>query len=476
MLSTTSPILINATVTISRTEFEVNSTLVRGDYVDVVLPTSVYLRGTGLQNDKTIVVRASAKVSVHVMGNEGRSTDGFHVLPTSQLGNDHYVLTYTPFGKTPSYICVSAFKSKTTTVKIRTESGRTYSIVLQQYDSYQLAMSGEDLSGSRVTSNYPVTVVAGNRVSDFIFGRGSGDSLLELIPPVTIWGTHVILSPFMGKDNGYLYRVVGTNVPTEVVISNVGTVTLTERQWFEGNITNDTMVTVTSDHPILVMQYIKEYGSNKHRTADPSMILAPSTNLYTSKSIVFPVFDVIKTTLNYFIHIVTECNKVTGLTYENISIANWEILASANGEMCSVRGNVTEGAVHTVGHEDGTAKFTVAVYGLAVFGSNAFTSYAYLAGIEDFGKNIICLADSAISRANHNTLNSLKIKGHHQGRIRNILWYKHPNRAKLTAIGMYRCDFPVHLNDGLKFPPKDDTSFVIQISYSKSPNQGSRTR
>ena len=389
MISTTSLTPIHATVTIPGTDFEAKNTLVRDNYIDMALPNSIYTSGAGVQNDKTIVVRASGKVSVHVMANEGKSGDGFLVLPTSQLGTDHYVLSYIPTGFARSLLCVSAFSSKSTAVEIRIKPNITHSIVLQQYESYQLSMKTKDLSGSQVISNHPVTVIAGTQWSRVKLlekgSKGSFDSFIEEMPPVTMWGTYVVMAPFTGKDNGYVYRILGTNVTTEATISDVGTICLTEGQWYEGDVTNDTMVAIKSDNPILVMQYIRSGGLERYLAADSSMILALSTNLYPSNSITIPVFNATATTYHYFINIITECNEVNGLTYDDESIATWERLTSADEEMCSVSGNVTAGAVHTVSHEDGNVNFAVSVYGLS---ANTYhrASYAYLAGKRYLGK------------------------------------------------------------------------------------------
>ena len=387
MISTTSPTPIHASVTIPGTDFEVKNTLVRDNHVDLTLPISVYLRDTGVQSDKTVVVRSSGKVSVHVITTDVKFADGFLVLPTNQLGTDHYVLSYIPFGGVRSFICVSAFSSESTTVELRIKPNITHSIVLQQYESYQLSLREIDLSGSRVFSNQPVTVTAGTQLSK-IGDVTRFNQLIEEMPPVTMWGTYVVMSPFRRGENGYVYRVLGTNVTTEATISNVGTITLTAGQWYEGEATNDTMVVIKSDYPILVMQYIKGDRLEMYFRTGASMILAPSTNLYPSNSITFPVFQVTKPTYDFFIHIITECNKVNGLTYDNESIASWDNFTSADEEMCSVSGNVTAGAVHTVSNDDGNANFTVNVYGLSVRHRGiGGTSYAYLAGIRHIGKN-----------------------------------------------------------------------------------------
>ena len=391
MISTASNGPVNVEVTIPGTNFEIRETVTNSLYVEVALPDSVLFEDTGKQERKTVIVRASVQKSVYVMVNDpasGAGGDGFLVLPISQLGTDHYVLAYTPYNSGyPSFICVSAVSSKATTVEIRTNTKQTHRIVLRQYESYRLngrLGSWEDLSGSRVASDHPITVISGTEGS-IIDHRL--DPVIESIPPVSIWGTHVVLSPFVGRQSGYTYRILGTNITTEVTISRFGTVVLKEGQWYEGNVTDNTIVTIDSNYPILAMQYIKsEYRSTI--AAHTSMILAPSTNMYTTNSTTFPVFTVAGRTYKYSIHVIIECMKVPGLLYdENTSMENWERLTSDNGGMCSVRGDVTAGSVHTISHGDSEVKFTVAVYGL---GEDYSASYAYPAAIhaipDDYGK------------------------------------------------------------------------------------------
>ena len=396
MISTTSSNPIHATVTIPGTEFEVNKTLVRGAYVDVALPGSVYLRGTGVQSNKTVVVRASGKVSVHVMANEGKSYgDGFLVLPTKQLGTDHYVLSYTPTSMNGgvyyhSFICVSALSGNSTTnVEIKTKTGTgQIEVELHPYESFQLVSrySREDFSGSRIISSNPVTVIAGTECSSVGYTGRECNALVELMPPLTHWGSRVVLSPFSGSDNGYWYRILGTNEITKAAITNIGVATLAEGQWYEGNVRGNTMVTIKADNPILVMQYIQS-GHYRSPFGDPSMIIAPSTNMYTNNRIEFPVFDTTFSMYIYYINVITDCNEVHGLTYDNyFSMASWERLTPDDGEMCSVRGNVSAGEVHTISHEDGNVNFTVAVYGQeSIYADSA--SFAYLADIKFSGKN-----------------------------------------------------------------------------------------
>ena len=394
MISTASNGPVSVVVTIPGTNFAISETVTNSLYVEVALPSSVLFEDTGKQERKTVVVTASDQISVYVMVNDpasGTGGDGFLVLPVSQLGTDHYVLAYTPYDSNyssyHSFICVSAVSSNATTVDIRTNTKQTHRIVLRQYESYRLngrLGSLEDLSGSRVASDHPITVTSGSEGSSIDNGL---DPVIESIPPVSMWGTHVVISPFVGRQSGYRYRILGTNVTTEVMISHFGTIVLVEGQWHEGNVRDNTVVTIDSNYPILAMQYIKDEDIPPV-PADTSMILAPSTNMYTSKSITFPVFTVASRIYKYSIHVIIECMKVPGLLYdENTSMETWERLTSDNGGMCSVRGDVTAGAVHTISHGDSDVKFTVAVYGLGV---DYPASYAYPAAIhaipDDYGK------------------------------------------------------------------------------------------
>ncbi|XP_072047542.1 uncharacterized protein [Amphiura filiformis] len=143
----------------------------------------------------------------------------------------------------------------------------------------------------------------------------------------------------------------------------------------EGNIINDTIVSLTSDQPIMVVQYMK--GAEFRNARDnPSMLIIPPITLFTG-NVTFPVIEYTNfPTHTYYINIVIECDVVDGLFIDG-SLISKDPLQSHDQSMCCVRSSLSSGS-HTVSHGNPTARFFVSVYAVSIR-----SSYAYAANIFD---------------------------------------------------------------------------------------------
>ena len=73
-------------------------------------------------------------------------------------------------------------------------SGQSFTITLAKLETFHL-MHLHDLSGTCITSNYPVAVVSGSPCQDV--GDGACDHLVSFLLPVKKWGKQYILVPAM---------------------------------------------------------------------------------------------------------------------------------------------------------------------------------------------------------------------------------------------------------------------------------------
>ncbi|XP_072048471.1 uncharacterized protein [Amphiura filiformis] len=364
------PVSVNVSV---GTGFEYTTTVTRYRHASIALTTSIRLTTSGKSN-ATIKVTSSDIVSVHCIDNEMWGGDGFLVLPTAELGKQYYVVTYhstyEPYDPPyPAFFCVSALNTGSV-IDIKTNAGEIFQITLEAYESYRFNGNAyEDLTGTFIESTEPVSVISGvyTKVPAGISGT---DGLLEMIPPVESWGYHFILAPFLDRTSGYVYRVISHNRST-MNISNRGSVDIEAESWFEDDISGDSVITIMSDQPVLVVQIMKSKGAEGN-LYDPAMIIIPPLNSYVN-NVTFPVIEMVKA-YTYNMHVTINCIYANELMFdENNSMRDWERLD--DHEICIIRGHVTTG-VHTVSHQDPDAKFTVAVYGLRQAGS----AYAYPAG------------------------------------------------------------------------------------------------
>ncbi|XP_072042619.1 uncharacterized protein [Amphiura filiformis] len=201
---------------------------------------------------------------------------------------------------------------------------------------------------------------------------------MENIPPVSTWGDHYLLTPFLGRTSGYVYRIVTASTDvTNVTISgrNRTVVSLSAGQFYEGNVASDELLIVTADQSIMVAQYAKGYNTDS--LGDPFMVVVPPTGRFTN-NVTFPVVTLSEDDPQYFISIISGCDNMDqfyldGMPLDDVQNAN--LLQSPDGEFCVVRTPVTP-VVHSVNHP--TASFLVLVYGFAK--SPFKKGYGYVAG------------------------------------------------------------------------------------------------
>ncbi len=380
IITTSSPDDVDVILAVEGIGFVQDAKVSRSKQAEIPLPTKVRLTDPSVISNKTVVVMASGAISVHCIDNEYESGDGFLALPNKQLGTSYYVMSYEPFKHpdvhNPAFVAISAIKDGTVVDIKNIKTGQKSQIPLNSLESYR-HQGGyfTDLTGVEITSNKPVSVVSGIFTRVPYTAESGADGLLEQIPPVNTWGTSFVLSPFLGRETGYVYRILSGSKPSRVSISNLPKdVKINSDYWHDGNVDDNTVITINSDQPVLVFQYMK--SKTDEEKLEPAMMMVPPKDSYVNKIVTFPIFNCTFTDgFQYNIHVIIDCDYASGLKIdENASISHWEQLKTKDKGMCVVRGEVSTG-VHSVSHEDPSAKFTVAVYGL-----HSVSSYAYPAG------------------------------------------------------------------------------------------------
>ncbi|XP_072047854.1 uncharacterized protein [Amphiura filiformis] len=370
---------ICTSLTIPGVGFAVNNTMSKDNPVEIRLPDSI--NGTDLRlrlrdqkQNKTFVVRSSATVSVHAIDNEKGYGDGFAVFPSSQLGTQYYVASYKRY-LIPSFLCISSLYSNTSII-IKTPAGQLYQILLEKHESYRFDGgydNHDDLSGTLVQSDKPVAVISGinTRVPDDRILSSGG--LIEQLPHTQSWGYKFTLSPFLSLNSGYVYRVYTTNISATLLMSNGNIAHIPAESFHEGNVINDTIVSFTSDKPIMVVQYMKGFYANDPGRGSPSMLIVPPITSFNG-NITFPVikYDISHT---YYINVVIECVFIDGLFLDDLPLISEDTLKSHDQSMCCLRTSLSDGQ-HSISHTNSSARFAVSVYALSYF-----SSYAYSANV-----------------------------------------------------------------------------------------------
>ena len=378
LITTSSQDPVNITLSVPGYSIEWNTTIDQNKHADIPLPSEIRMyQGNGKQN-KTIIVRSSGLVSVHAIDDDKGDGDGFLVYPSNHLGTHYYVSAY---DSSSSFVCVST-ALEDTVINVTVKESPSRSVFLRKYESYRF--DGDfDLSGTLVQSNRRISVTSG-AWTQVPPQECCNNGLLEMLLPMNKWGKKHFLAPFKSLDSGYVYRFFTSNIYTTLNITegerNYTIILLPSERFYEGNIVRNVTTLITSDQPVMAMQYMKGEAANSPPRGSPSMIVVPPQASFTT-NFTFPVFryNTAQDRLAYYINVLIDCNMMLGLQfYGPISeTRDRDVIYSADRSMCCVRSNVSPGQ-HFVMHSDSDAVFSVSVYAISEFGIPT-PSYAYLA-------------------------------------------------------------------------------------------------
>ena len=182
-------------------------------------------------------------------------------------------------------------------------SGQSFTITLANLETFHL-MHNHDLSGTFISSNYPVAVVSGCPC-EFV-GSSACDHLVSFLLPVKKWGKQYILVPAIdSKSTGDFYRVFASQ---ETMVKSRGlTANLRRGEFLEISLTeNESSSFVSCSKPCQVVQYLK--GAVLNREPDPSSIILPSTEQFAASYKAVPMLKP-ELTAHYIIIIIEEKNK-----------------------------------------------------------------------------------------------------------------------------------------------------------------------
>ncbi|XP_078660061.1 IgGFc-binding protein-like [Branchiostoma floridae x Branchiostoma belcheri] len=264
----------------------------------------VELRGSQKTDDyRTVHITSDVEIVVYGVFAERASSDAYLALPTDGLGTEYFVScssivrNYNSEGflDIPSEFGVAGVHDGTTVTIVPSQAvtfdgqnyaaGQEFSVRLDRFETLQVQAS-EDLTGSKITASHPVAVLSGNL---FAFcrpmdetQRGTGDHIVEMIPPVDTWGKEFVTVPLAMHTGGDLFRVVAARDNTQVNVTNENTTTLNAGEFWEIDVPSDEYRHVTSSEPVLLVQYSKT-GASDSTDTDPFMMIIPPVAQFQSE-------------------------------------------------------------------------------------------------------------------------------------------------------------------------------------------------
>ena len=440
-VSTTESDVVQFTVTTTFGGTETNNYEVRNNQTTRVVfsPDAYYVRNKD-QRDRGILVKAEdgKTISVYVVNDEVRSTDGYLALSCDGIQNPNNFNRYqylvfstaqpTIEGEqwTSQFLLIPCTDNAVITVTPSQELSGSGIFDRAEFGpgipaTWSDANEGEtllithvdDLTGTLISSNRPIVVISGHQCGQIPPGQSACDHLAEQIPPHTTWGYTYLLNPLALRESGDYYRFATNLDNTEVTITCVNESestpvevlkeTLNKEQranWgrYEThplpctNHSHDPFIRkyccLQATNPVLVAQYSYGYTADNpcivSQNSDPFMSLVPPVTQYLNKYTITLIDAEEGIFLDRYVGVVVHQSFFSPnlIMMDDMPLESdreaWQGIYCADGSICGYAiSKAVDAGNHTIYHSMENAALYVHMYGF-----QNQNSYGFPAGME----------------------------------------------------------------------------------------------
>jgi hypothetical protein len=368
----------NAVVNINIVDPAFSTTLnvVAGTLTTISLPVTVDLSSIGVIQSKGIHITSDNPVTVYAMSQQTATTDAYLALPVDAIGTDYYIMSYsTSIYEHPTSMTIVATEDNTS-VNITPRAsgggltaGVTGNVILNRGQTFYLEGVGfaSDYTGSRVTSDKPVSVFGGVRCANIPVYEGACDFIIQQMVPTTAWGESFVTIPLATRLAGDIFRILAQENNTQVSINGIIVSTLNAGSFYETSLSSNSYNRITANKPVLVGQFSKGTTSD-NVVSDPFFALVPPDEQFLSNYVVSAGTPNIP---NNFLNITSPTSN-TGTVKVNGTIVNASAWTAIPGTTFSGARIPVPNGIHNV--------TSVQPIGLLVYGFGNSDSYGYLGG------------------------------------------------------------------------------------------------
>ena len=261
-------------------------------------------------------------------------------------------------------------------------AGTSHTVIIHTLQTLLIAAEFVDLTGTKVVSNYPLTVIGGHDCTNVPVSYLDCDPIATQSPPTINWGTQFLLIPLQSRNNGQMVKVISSENGTNVVI-RCSEQSLNSNLSFAGNFISYYVGSLHYCHiqcsqPCYVAEvaFGREYNSYMwDGYGDPLIMTVPSMRQYIH-SVTFTTLPEMPT--NFFGIVVPADSYFNGTVLINdvLTTYDWTIIYNINGTISGYGYTTTANGNYTISHSNPNGKIYVSVYGFSHYGG-----YGYPAGM-----------------------------------------------------------------------------------------------
>ena len=264
------------------------------------------------KTNRSIHILTSESVNVYAHNHYPMTSDDVtNVLPVTALGNEYYAISYTQnVSNTMDAYAVVATMDGTQLyhngdLEETLNAGEVY-----------YRTSNTDMTGSRITSNYPVAFFAVNQRTRIPPLITPNSVLMQQLPPVNTWGRNffVPVSVFdkeivriVASQNGTDITLTGGTIRTDIPDAQTNLNGLQSGQFVELDISlSENGCYIITNKPVGVCSYIRGFESPPILGLNPAQCWVPSLEQKTTHSLIAPFIPMsISNLTTYYALVVT---------------------------------------------------------------------------------------------------------------------------------------------------------------------------
>ncbi|MCB9233596.1 MAG: T9SS type A sorting domain-containing protein [Bacteroidia bacterium] len=255
-------------------------TVTAGLMTNITIPSSYVVFEQQQVVNRAIHITANDTINLNAANFKVGSSDGTMLLSTGSLGTDYRVMTYQGNLSYPSsFIIVGAQNGTTVTItpslitSAGNPAGTPFNVTLNQGEAYMVhsqSAANADLTGSTITSNFPVAVFGSSQCTNVPTNVTYCDMLYEQQIPTIAWGNEFVTGRLMGRSGGDFFRVMAHSSGTQVKVNGVTVANLNAGGRYDAVLNNGNWI--TANNPIAVSQYSRGRTADGTPSSDPFMI------------------------------------------------------------------------------------------------------------------------------------------------------------------------------------------------------------
>ena len=369
-----------------------NGTILAGNEVILNLPSSIQVSSYNDQDKGIHLTASSDKITVIGQNLRSATSDSYFALPIIKLDSAKYVYYGISVPRTvvhsnlyDSSILIVGTENNTILKLTTTQSvstavgntitnvlpGREYSFVINRLQTFYIG-SVEDLSGTKIVTNKPVSVFSGHRCANIPWNVTACSHLIEQIPPTALWGNVYYIAPLAGKRS-FTVKILAANNNT--IVNIYCNNTMESYVINEGKFVNRTSqlleyCAIYSNKEVLVVQF-SHGGAEDNTYGDPMMTLVPATNQYLNKFDLSTIRNPLGSGYNHHINIIvmkqyyqpSMINLISGGVNRSLVTQQWVPIQVNNSiKAYATQVTISEG-VTQIFHSEASAQLMTIAYG-----------------------------------------------------------------------------------------------------------------